>query len=134
MADWKSEQRRQQVIGYGQVSRPQILFNKIVNVILLQVIRLVPMYEKYGPYPRSGEILLMESRGNAKYKKDRHIGVEQVHSALRFSDIYEPKETNFYKNSPVKLGFNSIFHNYQLEWTPGILILTVSYFQMLLIM
>lgn len=74
------------------------------------------MYEKYGNM--SGEILLMESRGNAKYIGRRHIGVEQVHSEIRFHGNGDPSETNFYTNSAEKHGFNAIFHNYQLEWTP----------------
>lgn len=65
----------------------------------------------------------MESRGNAKYANfHRHIGVEQVHSALRFYEARIPEETNFYANSPKRKGFNAIFHNYQLEWTPCMLI------------
>ncbi|EAT38986.1 AAEL009178-PA [Aedes aegypti] len=84
---------------------------------------LMPKLNQYGTWPTSGEIDLMESRGNLDYRvaDGTHIGVEQVGSTLHFGP--NPSLNGFEtstaaKNSAPGEGFNNDFHRYQLEWTP----------------
>ncbi|KAL9698639.1 hypothetical protein quinque_002080 [Culex quinquefasciatus] len=84
---------------------------------------LMPKMNQYGTWPMSGEIDLMESRGNLEYRfpGGEHLGVEHVGQTLHFGPTtwlngYETATTA--KNSPAGEGFNKDFHRYQLEWTP----------------
>ncbi|EDS42144.1 gram-negative bacteria binding protein [Culex quinquefasciatus] len=83
---------------------------------------LLPKRQVYGSWPASGEIDLVESRGNLDYRVNGvHIGVEQVGSTLHFGP--NPNQNGYdttlsYKNSGPGQGFNTGFHLYQLEWTP----------------
>lgn len=77
------------------------------------------MYEKYGAFPRSGEILLMESRGNVKYVNSKgKLDAELVNTALLFSGYRMNFANKISFEHIAKPGFNVIFHDYQLEWTP----------------
>jgi beta-glucanase (GH16 family) len=83
---------------------------------------LMPKSNVYGTWPASGEIDLLESRGNLDYRVDGvHIGVEQFGSTLHFGPYpalngYE--YTMATQNTASGNGFNKDFHLYQLEWTP----------------
>lgn len=78
---------------------------------------LLPTAWKYGGWPRSGEIDLLESRGNVKYGNDVQIGVEEVFSTLHFGpdgghDAYQT--AGFTKNNAS--GFDKDFHKYEMVW------------------
>lgn len=79
----------------------------------------MPTKDKYGKWPRSGEIDLFEARGNLHYK-DRNgteIGVEQMASTLHFGP--NPQQDAFktalhFKSN--ESGFNNGFHKYEFVW------------------
>lgn len=83
----------------------------------------LPSKQVYGGWPRSGEIDLMESKGNAQLFNDagENIGVENFGSTLHFGTIYYDDawwSSSYPRQSPVGQGFNAGYHAYQLEWTP----------------
>jgi beta-glucanase (GH16 family) len=87
---------------------------------------LLPQNNQYGTWPASGEIDILEARGNAElYDVEKtHIGVEQVAQTLHFGPYYPLngwEKTNFPTNSDKGKGYDTDFHLYQLEWTPGTL-------------
>ncbi|XP_058821626.1 beta-1,3-glucan-binding protein-like [Topomyia yanbarensis] len=99
---------------------------------------LMPKLNQYGTWPASGEIDLMESRGNPKYYNSNgtHIGMEQVGSTLHFGP--NPGLNGFetataVRNSSPGNGFNKEFHRYQLEWTPEFMKFSVDDEQLLLV-
>nr|XP_023029642.1 beta-1,3-glucan-binding protein-like [Leptinotarsa decemlineata] len=87
---------------------------------LWPAIWMMPRWNQYSSWPASGEIDILESRGNRHFVKfGEEIGVEQVGSTLHFGpdskhDVYS--YTKFSKND--KNGWNTKFHKFQLEWTP----------------
>jgi len=93
---------------------------------LWPAIWLLPEDQVYGYWPKSGELDLMESRGNNAlwgWKPEEggpHIGVEQVCSTLHFGpDGYNGMDkTHWEKNSAPEHGYDGDFHLYQMEWTP----------------
>lgn len=81
---------------------------------------LMPRNRVYGSWPRSGEIDIMESRGNRYLWSGRvHVGTELVASNLHFglNRTYDGHTTAYaaVKQSP---GYNEDFHVYKLVWTP----------------
>lgn len=79
---------------------------------------LLPIKSKYGAWPRSGEIDLLEARCNEKYGDNVQIGVEQMGSALHFGpqrgqDAY--RTSVFYKNNAT-VNFHQAFHEYEVIW------------------
>ncbi|XP_033115117.1 beta-1,3-glucan-binding protein-like [Anneissia japonica] len=88
---------------------------------LWPAIWLLPKHEYYGGWPASGEIDMVESRGNL-YLKDasgQNVGVQQVGSTLHWGPFWPynawPK-THATKNLDSGT-FGSKFHKYVLEWT-----------------
>ncbi|CAG9855666.1 unnamed protein product [Phyllotreta striolata] len=87
---------------------------------LWPAIWLLPKDWKYGGWPRSGEIDVMESRGNRQlYAGNKNIGVDEVACTLHWGP--DPahnqwEKTHYEKN--LNGGFDKDFHKYQLEWTP----------------
>ncbi|XP_065094019.1 beta-1,3-glucan-binding protein-like [Ochlerotatus camptorhynchus] len=83
---------------------------------------LLPKRQSYGSWPASGEIDVMESRGNLDYRNGgEHIGVEQVGSTLHFGpnpSMNGWDTTSASLNTGAGQGFNNGFHLYQLEWAP----------------
>lgn len=78
---------------------------------------LLPTQEKYGGWPRSGEIDVMESRGNVKYGNNIQIGIEHVGSTLHFGPHgnQEAWPTSTYSKNNAT-GFNKDFHRYEFVW------------------
>ncbi|XP_049779843.1 beta-1,3-glucan-binding protein-like [Schistocerca cancellata] len=89
---------------------------------LWPAIWLLPRNNKYGGWPASGEIDLMESRGNLGLTVNNvNIGAEQVSSTLHFGPYYPVdayQAASFSQNSAAGQGYDKDFHSYQLEWTP----------------
>ncbi|XP_050682164.1 beta-1,3-glucan-binding protein-like isoform X1 [Leptidea sinapis] len=90
---------------------------------LWPAIWLLPAFNTYGSWPSSGEIDLMESRGNRNLTlKGVNIGVQEVDCSLHFGprpDLDAWQKTTWSQRR--SQGFNEAFHNYQLEWTPDFL-------------
>lgn len=84
---------------------------------------LLPTDNTYGIWPRSGEIDLLESRGNRKYMngEGKHIGVEHFGSTLHFGPAWNRNgywSANFASRTLPGNGYNKAFHKFQLEWAP----------------
>lgn len=80
---------------------------------------LLPRNSVYGGWPRSGEIDLIELRGNRQlYNGDVNVGVEQMGSTMHFGPAWNqngwPTAHATKNKSP---GFDSDFHVYKLIWT-----------------
>ncbi|CAH1367168.1 unnamed protein product [Tenebrio molitor] len=87
---------------------------------LWPAIWMMPRYNQYAGWPRSGEIDIMESRGNSELYDGagNNIGNKLVGSTLHWG----PSETlNMFMNTHAEAsnpdGYNSDFHNYQVMWT-----------------
>lgn len=81
-------------------------------------IRLLPLRNVYGNWPASGEIVLMESRGNLNYPHSAGGGVDSFSSSLHWGidetqNRYE--STHEVYHHPVQL--SQEFHKYGLIWT-----------------
>ncbi len=78
---------------------------------------LLPRNNEYGNWPASGEIDIMESRGNLNYPKEFDGGVESFGSTLHYGPDYlghKYKDTHkIYSNS---VPLSDDFHVYGLYW------------------
>ncbi|KAI9292786.1 putative glucan binding protein [Neoconidiobolus thromboides FSU 785] len=85
---------------------------------LWPAIWLLPTHHAYGGWPASGEIDIMESRGNGK--EYPHGGVDTVASTLHWGPDWKNNQYNLTtKSYKLKDGtFNDRFHKYSLEWGP----------------
>lgn len=97
---------------------------------LWPAIWLMPKSNAYGTWPASGEIDLMESRGNRNLVQGgTNIGVEQVGHTLHFGPhpgLNGWPTAHASRNSAPGNGFNNAFHRYGLEWTPNSLTFTID--------
>lgn len=86
---------------------------------LWPAIWLMPKSNVYGTWPSSGEIDLMESRGNrGLFDGERNVGTEQVGQTLHFGprpDVNGWPTAHFNTNSTP--GFDQDFHDYRMVWT-----------------
>nr|AFR46662.1 gram-negative bacteria binding protein [Parcoblatta sp. PS] len=89
---------------------------------LWPAIWLLPRYNMYGSWPGSGEIDLMEGRGNKNLVVNgQNIGTELSSSTLHFGPFWPLngyEHAHFEKNTPPGQGFDLDFHRFQFEWTP----------------
>ncbi|XP_071954283.1 beta-1,3-glucan-binding protein-like [Antedon mediterranea] len=86
---------------------------------LWPAIWLLPKHNSYGGWPASGEIDIMESRGNLNLKDENgnDVGVNQMGSTLHWGPFWPYNEwprTHATKNDKT---FRETFHTYGLEWT-----------------
>jgi hypothetical protein len=91
---------------------------------LWPAIWMMPRNNQYGTWPSSGEIDIMESRGNRKLFNPQgvNIGTEQVSSTLHFGpqwDMNGYENAHFESQTAVDAGFDRDFHLYEVEWTPN---------------
>lgn len=92
---------------------------------------MLPTNREYGDWPRSGEIDLVESRGNREYRNDKgeHIGVEHFGSTLHFGPRWDQNAywaATFSSRSTPGDGFDNGFHRFILEWTPECIVFCVD--------
>jgi beta-glucanase (GH16 family) len=87
---------------------------------LWPAIWMLPRHNAYGTWPASGEIDIVEARGNARLMdKGVNIGAEQAASTLHWGPYYPLNgyaQTSWSKN--IVPGYDKAFHRYQVEWTP----------------
>lgn len=90
--------------------------------MLIIALWFMPHDNKYGGWPRSGEIDLAECRGNRNLQVGRkNIGTELVSSTMHWGPNYTYNafmKTHYELYKPGN-GFNTEFRNYELMWTPG---------------
>lgn len=83
----------------------------------------MPAKNEYGIWPMSGEIDLVESRGNLNLMLDgKNIGAEMCGSTLHFgpfNQLNAYEEAHWEKNTAPGQGYDKDFHLFQFEWTPG---------------
>lgn len=121
MVKWRSRPSCLWEIGCGLVSNPFSDFTyKFTQYWSCVAIWFMPRYNAYGTWPNSGEIDLMESRGNKQLIKEGvNIGTEQVGQTLHFGPYWN---LNGYDYSSYVVnnaaGYDNDYHLYQLEWTP----------------
>lgn len=82
---------------------------------------MMPKHNAYSGWPRSGEIDILESRGNELLfdERDVNVGVGQTSSTLHFGPYWNANGfefANFARNSNTT-GFNEDFHIYRVGWT-----------------
>lgn len=92
---------------------------------------MLPTKRTYGDWPRSGEIDLVEARGNRDYRnnKGEHIGVEHFGSTLHFGPRWDQNAywaANFDTRSTPGDGFNNGFHRYQMDWSADCIVFCVD--------
>ncbi|XP_065077163.1 beta-1,3-glucan-binding protein-like [Ochlerotatus camptorhynchus] len=82
----------------------------------------LPKYNSYGVWPASGEIDLLESKGNRDLIKNGiNVGIEQVTSKLQFGPnqgYNAGSGSTFTRNAESGKGYHTGFNRYQMEWTP----------------
>ncbi|XP_030761869.1 beta-1,3-glucan-binding protein-like [Sitophilus oryzae] len=88
---------------------------------LWPAIWLMPRYNTYGTWPSSGEIDLLESRGNKNLVSAQgvNIGSQQMGSTLHWGPAVGSNQymkTHWEKNNAS--GFDSDFHVYKVVWNP----------------
>lgn len=76
---------------------------------------MLPVDNVYGAWPASGEIDIMEARGNGIEYKGQ--GVNFVRSSLNYGPISAILAKIYGWQSKKRVGYDQAFHTYTLEWT-----------------
>lgn len=81
---------------------------------------LSPRNTVYGPWPRSGEVDIMESRGNRNlFSRNVNVGTAMISTNLHYGpDGLHNAQLTMRANRSQSPGFNEDFHVYKLIWTP----------------
>jgi len=105
---------------YGRV---EVLAKMPTGDWLWPAIWMLPRYNAYGTWPGSGEIDIVEARGNSRLMLNGdNIGVEQASSTLHWGPYWPLNgydKTTWSRNTIP--GYNAGFHLYEVEWTPDYL-------------
>ena len=85
---------------------------------------MMPKTSAYGQWPRSGEIDIMESRGNLNLYNGagQNIGVEEFGCTLHFGTENWNSASwaaHFSRRSAPGNGWHRGFHSYKMEWAPS---------------
>lgn len=85
---------------------------------LWPAIWMLPRHQAYGTWPASGEIDIMESRGNLNYPKENGGGVSSMSSTLHWGpDFFQNRFKLTHKQYDLPSGtFNDDFHVFGLFW------------------
>ncbi|XP_012945133.1 beta-1,3-glucan-binding protein [Aplysia californica] len=84
---------------------------------LWPAIWMLPRDNKYGGWPRSGEIDIMESRGNAG-----PMGVGTVTSTLHWGTAWDQNRYSLTHGEKKSNSWHDSFHTWRLDWSPDHLI------------
>jgi len=79
---------------------------------------MMPQYAVYGGWPRSGEIDLVESKGNpALYNGATNVGNQQAGATMHFGPVWDRNGWSTAHNSVNQIPpWSSDFHTYRLVW------------------
>ncbi len=105
---WTSARIKTQYLANWQYGYIEISAKLPSGVGTWPAIWMLPTHDKYGTWPRSGEIDIME-----------HVGFEQdiIHTTIH-TKAYNHK-INTQKNAHAKVpGVSKSFHTYAIDWTP----------------
>lgn len=95
------------------------IFKCFFYIDVYSAVWLMPTDSKYGEWPRSGEIDLMESRGNVNYtdSNDLPFGIRRTTSTLHFgpSESSDMGQTSTFPKIN-ETGYNDDFHVYEFVW------------------
>jgi len=89
---------------------------------LWPAIWMLPRHNAYGTWPASGEIDIMESRGNRKLFNENmvNVGSEQISYTMHYGPYWPYngyEKAHFETQSAVDQGYDRAFHVYGVEWT-----------------
>lgn len=85
---------------------------------------LMPEHDEYGKWPASGEIDLIESRGNVNLvdddKASTHVGNKRILQSLHWGPYYplNGQPYTMAKTNKKTGSFSDSFHKFTLDWTP----------------
>ncbi|CAG2055006.1 unnamed protein product [Timema podura] len=105
------------VADFGQVSLSGVAR---YHCWLWPAITLLPKHSAYGGWPSSGQITVGESRGNARYMLGGDpLGVQRVEMALNFGlqELIQDHQGLIKKYANSEEGWDTNFHEYQVDWT-----------------
>nr|CAD7443581.1 unnamed protein product [Timema bartmani] len=105
------------VADFGQVSLSGVARYRCW---LWPAITLLPKHSAYGGWPSSGQITVGESRGNARYMLGGDpLGVQRVEMALNFGlqELIQDHQGLIKKYTNSEEGWDTNFHEYQVDWT-----------------
>jgi beta-glucanase (GH16 family) len=83
-------------------------------------IKLSPKDDVYGPWPRSGEIVLVEARGNKILynENDESLGIDKLTTTVHYGPSYDSNAFgNMNFESVSTEGFNENFHVFKFDWS-----------------
>ncbi|OCB92028.1 hypothetical protein A7U60_g659 [Sanghuangporus baumii] len=108
-------------IAYGKV---EIVAKMPRGDWLWPAIWMLPKDEKYGEWPRSGEIDIVEARGNdASYSGQ---GYNVVRSSLNWGPLDSVLASSYGWQSVKRSSYAAGFHTYTLEWTSDFMRMSVD--------
>ncbi|XP_063448889.1 beta-1,3-glucan-binding protein-like [Mytilus trossulus] len=91
---------------------------------------MLPVWNAYGQWPASGEIDIMESRGNINYHDDKGVsqGHDSVGSTLHFGPGYpfDPYEKAHGEKHLTTGTFSDSFHKFAVEWDETMIRFTID--------
>lgn len=80
---------------------------------------MMPNHQVYGYWPRSGEIDLMEARGNrelwSSYPDGGHVGNQQAGQAIHYGPDIHASDSSYKNQIPA---WSDNFHVYKIVWSP----------------
>jgi len=105
---------------YGKM---EVVAKMPVGDWLWPAVWLMPKNDEYGPWPASGEIDLIESRGNTDLldsEKKTQVGNKRVMQSLHWGPYYplNGQPYTLAKTNKKSGSFADTFHKYWLEWSP----------------
>ncbi|XP_076106848.1 beta-1,3-glucan-binding protein-like isoform X2 [Mytilus galloprovincialis] len=91
---------------------------------------MLPVWNAYGQWPASGEIDIMESRGNINYHDDKGVsqGHDSVGSTLHFGPgfPFDPYEKAHAEKHLTTGTFSDSFHKFAVEWDESMIRFTID--------
>eukprot|EP00916_Digyalum_oweni_P008853 GHVL01014792.1.p1 GENE.GHVL01014792.1~~GHVL01014792.1.p1 ORF type:complete len:450 (+),score=24.77 GHVL01014792.1:43-1392(+) len=115
------------IMSASLTSKTHIRYGKIEVVAKLPkgdwlwpAIWMLPTEGHYGGWPRSGEIDIMEARGNLHYKTAKQgwqAGAGQEHATIHYGAAWNNKKSHGGQHTLQGTTFADNFHTYWIDWT-----------------